>query len=329
MPSVLPNAVRIVISVLLGMLLFVCVCVFIVLILLRSVNITDIVQSIDVTTILEETGIYEEIIDEVNEILQEKLDISVQDIEDFVKRDSISGEIEDFIGGYMQAITEGNMGYYVSADDIIDIARRVAPDVSEQFNYELTEQDFEAITKILEEDIELARLSIGSIMDEVNVDVSTVFIVFSIYLPLAVCTLCVILLFNIFMLHRKTIANAFLTASIPIALSGFVFVIAGLLIGQFLVFLSAALRNIIKFAGGFAQPILISGVVCLAAGILLLAAFIVIKVRAEKRPTTKPGDIIIALENKSKVWLLTGLIVNFILVAIFAAFTVLSIETLI
>jgi len=324
MPAKLSCAIKVILSVIMGLITFISVCMLIGIMLVRSVNVTDLIKSIDIATIIEETGIYENIVDEINDILQENLDIKVQDLENFVKLDAVTDEIGRIVDGYLTAFAEGDLDHHITSGDLADFARVLAPDVSELFNYELTEKDYDNIIRVAEEHIDFSILSIGSILDEANIEtsaVSTINIMFSVYLPLSVFTFCVLIIFNILLFHRKKIEYGFLTAGIPMILSGFAFLIAGFFLSYLVFMVSGLLYSLAMFLSGLTSRIMIYGIICAAAGISSVIACAVIASRRKKWPVS------INAEDKTKTWILTGLLGNFVLIATCVFFTVMFLQS--
>ena len=309
---------RTLLSILLAILAFVFTCVLIALLIVRPGNITEIIVNTDVAWIMEETGLDEIILEQVSESVLSDINIDIYDIEEFIKRETVSAEIGKIAEGYMRAILDGDMGFYMSSRDISNIIRAVAPDIREQFDYRITEEDIDEIVKTLDNQVDLQEFSVGRIMEDANVDLSIPGTLpgtlLTIYPLIVISILCALMLLDMFLLHRKKVRNAFLTASIPTMLSGFVYLIPGLLLSSLSSFFGDSVLSIItRFTGGIARLFLMHGLICFGLGIVFLVVCIVINVIA-KDSLSKVNQA-----SKTKVWLLTGLVANTALLAACAA----------
>ena len=140
------------------------------------------------------------------------------------------------------------------------------------------------------------------------------YLLFSIYPLIIVATLCALAIFDIFMIHRKTVRLAFLTAGIPIAASGLVFFGSGLILRNFPGILwSRPLRVIAGFIDGISHLLFLYGIIVFAVGILSIILFIVILIVRKSRNSRTPGPVEVIVPKTTEVWRVTGIIANFTL----------------
>jgi hypothetical protein len=227
-----PNAV---LSVLLCVFAVVFICVFIVLTVVRSLGVGHIIRHTDIVEIIEESTIGfhpEQIVDQINELPISDVDVSLEDIEEFIKLEVVTNELDNILDAYAMAFIMGNFDHQITADDIVDIARRLEPELYDVFGYRLEEEDLEFLAAALDEVIEFDTLSIYSIMEEFDADLTVPFLLISPALVWAVGIAAAVLLVIIFLRKRKSPVDASLAVGIPIALSGLMIFLTGLVIGS-------------------------------------------------------------------------------------------------
>lgn len=303
-------------SVLFGMILFGFVCAFVTMMIVRPANLPKVIVNADVTWIMQETGLDEVILFQVNESYVNDLTIDIYDIDEFLKRENVSEQLSKAAEGYIKAISEGNTGYYISSREIAAIMKALAPDIRDQFNYKMTDEDYDFILNSLDEQVDLKEYRVGNILQEANVDIAIPAMALSIYPLLVTGILCALLIFDIFLLHRKKVRTAFLTTGIPIILAGLIIVTAGSLIGPFNRWVyNTEVYKLTRLSSGIARIMLTHGLICFLVGVLSLVAFFVIRSLRKNRPPK-------AVQEKStKAWVMTGLITNTALILVCAVIT--------
>jgi len=250
-------------------------CTFIVLFVLRSANVANIIRNTDITWVLEETGVSDEIVDRLNELpfLDTELDIS--DVEEFIKNSAVSDEIGSIADGYIKAFAEGNLDHHLTSADVIGIARSLEPEFSDLFDYNVTEEQYEEIARALDDIVDFQELSVGNIMDEMDIDPAP-YIFISSYLLWGVGVLCVVFLLIIYLRRWRNMPDALRAVGTPIALTGLISFAAGMWLGSFPGSPGNALYIASKFLGGPAHLIMQHGIAFIAVGVLIiLTSFIV------------------------------------------------------
>jgi len=244
---IIKKTVKALISVIFAIIAFGLVCALIPLTVLRPENFPAIVDNLDVSSILDETGSRALIEDWLSRPPLSNLDVSIEEIENYLEREDLSDTI-----------------------------------------------------------LEAIETAVG--------DSIFPYLVFSVYPLIIAGILCVLIIFDIFMLHRKTLRLAFLTTGIPVALAGFLFLAIGLSATRFPGLLwSSELGFIAKYIGGIAELFVFHGLICFAAGIVSIAVyFIAMAVRSSRRAGTS-GSVVANAATPTEAWRVTGIIVNFTL----------------
>ena len=308
--SVAKSFAKVIVSVVFSIIAFGLYCALIALVSIRPDNFTRIIEKVDVTQVLEEAGLDDVIVSEINNSSHISENISTNDLDDFLKRETVSTEIGMMAAKYAKAIAEGDLSYYIKPQDIKDFLKAVEPDIREQFNYSLTGEDYDEIVGVVEEHIDLQDYQVDKVLEDTEVDTTLPSVVFSAYPLIITGILCILLVFDIFMLHRKKIRTAFITGGIPAILAGLVYIAAGVLFGPYHGLPGNAVLNSVKrYTGGIADLLLSYGLVCLASGVLAIVVFFIIAgVRKEFVPKDRQGD-------KRALFRMTGLFVNIALLA--------------
>jgi len=296
---------KVVLSIIFPLLLFGFILVTTVLIVVRPESAFDVVKRADVTWILEETEIGDIIVNEINASELVYINIDVDSLNRFIKRENVSAQVGRMAEKYVRAIAEADYDYYLNLDDILGFVRAVTPDIHDEFGVSLSETDYNVIADSINRYVDLSDFSVGKIFDDADFDAALPFMLLSIY-PLIILTLlCVLVMFDIFLLHRKRIRNAFVCVGVPIALSGLVCLIAGLLLGPYSVlFDNSALYGIIKLIIGVVDHLFLPAMIYMAVGLVSVVTFVIMnRVRTQ--------FMLIDYKKTSKhLWLITGLVAN-------------------
>jgi hypothetical protein len=265
----------------------------------RPANVPEIVKSVDFAVIIEQMDLSDEIIDNANKSGY-NLDIDIDDMKQFLKRENVSAEIGNATEKLVSAIQDGDYSYYLDSDEIIGLLKSVETDIRDEFDVSLTDEDYDSITKALEK-TELEDYRVGKLMEEAKIDTAVPYLLFSGYPLLVVAFLCTLFVFDIFLVNRGGIHAAFLAVGIPIALSGALFASVGLFPGALFGGLLGDYTGMVVGVAGLIAPI---GIIVLAVGILAIVAFFVIRPLRKRLPPKNPG------KSNTKTWRLVGLVAN-------------------
>jgi len=253
---------------LLGIIAFILMCVFIPLLAFRPANVGDMVRNSDVSRVLKETGMSNEIVDAINELPFIETQIETGDIEDFLQNAAVSNEIGKVMDDYAKALAQGDLDHHLTAADIVDIAKTLSPEVEEYFNYHMTEADYKELEVALDNTVEFNELRAGNILDEFDVDVPEPVLFVSVYLVWGVGILSAVIILLIFVHHRGWIADGFHAAGLPVMLSGILYFLIGLLFGTYPELLYGILYEMTGFITGPAFLVMKYGIAFAALGIL-------------------------------------------------------------
>jgi len=270
-----PNAV---LSVLLCILAMLLMCTFIALAIIRSLGVGHIIRNTDIVGIIEDATLGEHtyyIVDTINGLPFNDTEVTLHDIEDFLKREAVTDELDIIIDGYTMAFIMGNLAHHVTTDDIVNMARNLKPEFYDLFGHHLTEDDFEYLAMTLDDIMDFDSLSIDGIMQDFDVDLSIPMILMSPALIWLAGIFSVLVLALIFIQHRRNIAAASLAVGIPIALTGLMAFIAGLIIGARPEILGERALRFSRFIEDPVYLITQYGFVFMAVGVtILIIAFI-------------------------------------------------------
>jgi hypothetical protein len=301
----------------LGLLAFAFITVTLVFIMTRPGNVLKVVEKADFARAMEEAGINEARIEDINSKIGIDLVLDEESLKDFLRRDNVSAEVGKLAEKYISAMSEGNFDYHITSREIINTLKAVAPDIRAEFGYRMTDSDYEFIADDIQENFDLKAFRVSTVLGDANVGTAAPYMAFSVYPLIVAALLFALTVFNIFLLYKKRIRNALLVCSIPLMSAGLLFILAGLLAGPFSGLLrNSGVYNLLQMASGVAAMLLIPGLICLFIGLLSLAGMIVIRKLAE-RHVFKPS------KDFTKAWRLTAIIVNITVPVLCAAFSLL------
>jgi hypothetical protein len=261
----------------LGLLNFVSLVVLVALAIVRLTDIPKAIARTDVTQLLEETKVNETIVEAIGETeLSNNLDM--EGLREFMQRSNVEGEVSKAAEQYLTAIATGNLDYYMSSEDIVEMVKAVAPDIIEEFAYELTDENYDSLAEYLTTSVELEDFRMEKILDNAGVTIALPQVLLSVYPLLAAVFLFLLLVLAIFLLHRKQVRKAFSTIGIVLASAGFVYLLASLFLGVFSrSFISNEIINSVIAGAGVVGRLLLFGLICFGAGVLAITAAILLK----------------------------------------------------
>jgi len=204
---------------------------FICLMVLRTAGISNIIQNTNFIYYLEEITVDEHeyyIVDKFNTMPFNNTELTMEDIEDFIKRDSVSAGINSVVEGYAQAFAMGNLQYHVTVEEVVQIAKELDGDISEFFNHDMTDDDIEYLAERLDDLLDFDSMTIDGLMEDFDMDMSVPLLIMSPAMRWSVGILSVLMLIVIFAVRRKYLPEASFAVGVPIALAGLVSFVAGI-----------------------------------------------------------------------------------------------------
>jgi len=254
--------------------------------MLRVGNVAVILRNTDIARILDDTEIayYMEV--QLNGLPFNNSNITLDEIEDFIKAEAVSNEIGGIIGRYADELSAGNLKYHITAGEVFEITQNLEPELHDLFDHKMTKDDHEHFVRILDDILDFRGLSINGILEDVGINAMIPYLLFSPFLIWGIGILCVLCILLICFYHRSRIKNALLFAGIPVALSGLMFLTAGIIVGTYPELLSDTLYRLARLAGGVAYLAVRYGIIFTAAGVLSVTTYF-IPVIAKKRKVAK------------------------------------------
>ena len=281
-----------VLSVLLCVFAVILTCCFIVLMVIRSMGVGHIIRHINVIGAIEETSVGfqpNSIVDQINAFSLSDFEVSLYDIEEFIKLEAVTDELDNVIDAYALAFTMGNLDYHISTDEVIAIARRLEPELYDFFGYRLAEEDLEFLVLTLDDMIDFTALSIDGIMEDYDVDLTVPLVLISPALIWVVGIVITGLLAFIFIRKRKDPISASFAVGIPVTISGSLVFLTGLVVGSNPTMLG---DTSLVFVRMVEHPIYLAtryGLFFTAAGVLILIGVFIFKKVAQRKLSGEPA----------------------------------------
>jgi len=272
MATVTPRRANVFLSIVLGVLMFILTCVFIILLVLRVGNVANVIRNTEINEILYETELSHYILFQINSLPFNDTWIELPDVEDFIRSDAVSDEIGNIAGAYANAIIEGNLDYYLTTEDILSIVQNLEPELRHLFDHQMTEADYEYLAVILDDIVDFEGLSVGGIIEDTGIDLSLLRLAVSPVLLWGAGILCAITVLFTFLLHWRRIPDALLFTGVPIMLSGLVCFTAGAIFAFYPYLLGDTLAGLLRYAGGLTPLIIRHGIAFAVAGVLIIVA---------------------------------------------------------
>ena len=267
------------VAVILCILMLVFTCTFTALLVVRTGNVPRIVRNTDISGILGDTDIGYYMEYQLHYLPFNNSVIYLTNIEVFLTSDAVSNEIGIVAERYARALTAGELDYYLTTEDILDIIEHIEPELYELFDHHLTEEDNLIFATTLDDILDLENLTVGGIIEDVGIGTTIPYLIVSPYLIWVVGLLCFGTLFTIFYYCRKKVADAFLIAGLPILLTGLIFLAGGIVLDSHPELLGGSLYTLARLAAGAAGILEDYGVVLTAAGALTVAVSFVLRGR--------------------------------------------------
>jgi len=272
MATVTPRRANIFLSIILSVLMFILTCVFIILLVMRVGNVAAVIRNTEIAEILYGTELSHYIQYQLYSLPFNETWFELSDVEGFIRSDAVSNEIGNVAGAYVDAIIRGDLDYHLTTGDIVLIMQNLEPELSHLFEHQLTQADYEHLAVILDDIIDFKGFSVGYVIEEVGIDIKLIRLAVSPFLLWGAGILCAITLLFTFLLHWRRIPDALLFTGFPIMLSGLVCFAAGVISAFYPHLLGDTLSGLLRYAHGLTLLIVWHGIAFTAAGILTVAA---------------------------------------------------------
>ena len=265
-------------SAILGGLLFVLVCIFILLLTVRNINAAGVIQNTDIAGVLVETGMSGEIVNQLNALPFVEGRIDIYDVDAFIRNEVVSQEISRALGDYLSAFADGNLDHHITQSDVLRITRNIEPELSHMFDHEMTDADHERLSRALDEAVDFSELTIGNLLDEVELDLRIPQIAIAGNLIFLVGILCLVTVLLMVLHHRRSISDVLKNAGIPILLSGILCFLLGVIVSSYTQMFGAVFYRMSGLLSGPISLIITYGLYAAGLGAVLIIAFVVCRV---------------------------------------------------
>jgi len=246
---------------------------------IRTANAATIIQRTDVLGVLAETEFAEHsyyITNQLNGLHFHDEDLTLEDIEEFIKLDTVSNEIGGVIDGYARAFVQGDLEHHLTTDDIVIIARNIEPELQELFDHRLTADDIEHLAEALDDVIDFDSFKVGYIIEDFELDMTIPNLFLGSTLRWVFGLLSLALLVIIFILRRGNTADALLGTGLPIIFSGLLSFAFGIMMDTRPEFFGETFYALSKFLDGPIYLMKQYGFAFAAVGATLIVVSIVI-----------------------------------------------------
>jgi len=199
--------------------------VFIGLLVLHTAGVGNIIRNTDILHYLEDFAVEGHdyyIVDQINNMPFSNSEVTLVDIEDFIKTEAVTDSINSIIENYAQAFAMGNLEHHVTVAEVAGIAHNLNEEISEFFGHDMTDEDIEQLAERLDDLLDFNSMTIDGLMEDFDVDMSVPLMLLSPALRWLVGTLCVILLTASFAIRLSSLPHAFCAVGIPITVAGLI-----------------------------------------------------------------------------------------------------------
>ena len=274
--------VRGILSVLLSVLLFLLTCVFIIMILLRSVNVAESIRNTDLNELLDETEIAHYIISQIYSLPFNNAWIELEYVVDFLQTEAVSNEIDNIVAGYINALNNNDLDYHLTENTVLGIVRNLEPEFRYLLNHYMTEEDNIILTRTLDDIFDFNGMTVSGISYDAGFNVIVPRLLFSPYMIWVVGVLIVLTMCYIFLHNTRMIEKAFLQNGIPITLSGLMYLTPGVLFGIFPDQMSGRLRTLSLMSASVTHLLIRCGIILTTIGVAFILVYLVMRYNKEK-----------------------------------------------
>lgn len=287
---------NIILSVLFGIIAVAFMCAFITLMIFRTANITrtakDVIRDLDIAMILQNFDVDYYLLNQINDIPFHDTFIYYTDIDEFFKEDNVAAEFGIVADRYLRAFAAGDLDYHITADDVVNHAFNIEPELHALFDLTMTHEDYEELAMIIDDVLDLSSLSISGLAEDFELDMTVPAYIMSPVVFLIVGLISAGLLILILFLNKNNPPAAFLTIGITFLVSGLTVFIAGLWLDASLESLSESINHMILHIGDIANHTSQYGFIFAAIGVLItVISYSVLRLPHNRNSTNNHGGI--------------------------------------
>jgi len=254
------------VSLILCLVLFILTCVFSALLLLRSDFLPLIIRDFDITEVLEDTEIAYYVVNQINSLPFIETEVDLYDIQEFIQTEAVSDELGNVFSEFTRALGTNDLEFHLSNNDVLRIVQNLEPEIYDLFDHRMTETDYMILTRTLDDILDFEGMTVSGLMYDVGIDIVVPRLLFSPFLLWGVAILIMITICIIFLVNSKSIPKAFLLIGIPIMISGFLYLIVGVIFSTYPDMLSGTLHTLSRLTGAMMHLVIRCGIVMTAIG---------------------------------------------------------------
>ena len=272
-----------ILSVLLCTVLFISTCVFSILLLLRADFLPIIIRDIDITEVLEDTEIAYYIINQLNSLPFVEAEVDLYDLQEFIQTEAVSNELGNIFSEYARALGTNDLEFHLTNDDVLRVVQNLEPEFRDLFDHRMTEMDNMVLTRTLDDILDFEGMTASGVIYDAGIDIVVPRLLFSPLLLWGVGILILAIICVIFLMNSESIPKAFLLTGIPIIISGFLFLITGVVFSTYPDLLSGTLHTLSRLTGAMMHLVIRCGVVLAAIGATSIVVFLILRLRKESQ----------------------------------------------
>ena len=268
-----------VLSTILCIVLFILTCFFSALLLLRADFLPLIIRDIDITEVLEDTEIAYYIVNQINSLPFIETEVDLYDIQEFIQTDAVSDELGNVFSEFARALGTNDLDFHLTNNDVLRIVQNLEPEIYDLFDHQMTETDYMILTRTLDDIIDFEGMTVSGIIYDAGIDIVVPRLLYSPFLLWGVGILLLVTMCIIFLVNSKSIPKAFLLIGIPIMISGFIYLITGVIFSTYPDMLSGTMHTLSRLTGAMMHFVIRCGIVLTAIGATSIVAYLVCRLR--------------------------------------------------
>jgi len=261
-----------ILSVILCTVLFIFTCLFAAVLLLRTDFLPLIIREADIIEVLEDTEISYYILSQLNSLPFVETEVDLYDLQEFIKTEAVSNEIGNVFSEFTRALGTNDLEFHLTNNDVLRIVQNLEPEFHDLLDHRMTEADNIVLTRTLDDVLDFETMTVSGIMYDAGIDIVVPRLLFSPLLLWGVGILILVTICTIFLLNSKSIPKALALSGIPIMISGFLYLITGVVFSTFPDLLSGTLHTLSRLTGPMMHLVIRCGIILLAIGATFIVA---------------------------------------------------------
>ncbi|MCL2487658.1 MAG: hypothetical protein FWE80_03130, partial [Oscillospiraceae bacterium] len=241
------SKLRIAFTVLLGILLFVCVCAAVCLHVVR-LSVTEqavrtVVADINVEILVDEYDIAGRIMKNLKPSIVSAYNISPYMIENLLERAFIKEYAAENFSRYIDAFSRGDCGYTLPKENLRRFLMKNKDEICRESGFSLKDEDIGQIVEHLEDTGFFGDISVEAVLGRANIRPTALQWPLSLLSLVISLMLCAVIVTGMFSLNAKRCRVAFMGTGVTLAAAGLLFIAVGLLFGSIFSMLTSVLNQ--------------------------------------------------------------------------------------